>query len=124
MRFFFMARMAVAVGPVFARGMFMFVARMPRSVDVLMLVLMAMGVLVIVRVRMTVGNVPVAVDMVVFMVMLVHMLMGMRVFTFHFPILVIPYCHSLSKVYSFSLANSTRQLPSGTRAYYFIRKAP
>lgn len=91
MRFFLMTRVDVAMGSVFARGVFMVVALMSRPVHVLMLVLMTMRVFMIVDVRMAVRNIPVAVNMVVFVMMLMLVLMGMCVFSFHFPILLVPY---------------------------------
>ena len=42
-------------------------------------------------VRMAVSNIPMAVNMIVFVMMSMHMLMGMRMFTFHFPILLMLY---------------------------------
>ncbi len=111
MRFFLMARVDVAMGTVFARGMFMVVALMSRPVDVLMLVLMAMGVFMIVDVRMAVSNIPMAVNMVVFVMMSMHMLMGMRMFTFHFPILLMLYYSAF-----FSLLLPVRKLNQAVAA--------
>ncbi len=83
MRLFFVARMDVSMGTVFARRVFMVVPLVSLTMHVLVLVFMAMGVIMVVLVRMAVCHVPVAVHMVMFVMVGMCMIMGMSMFPFH-----------------------------------------